>query len=280
MNIVLVGDSHSDSFSFATGLKAALEAQGHKLTILSIGGSAAFQWAGSKPVCRKGKPCASINDVSGQKFDLALVALGTNDAANANKSANKNPAKRKPLLQKVIKDIETIGTRLAPRMMWIGPPKMNPGNDKKKGIFTWYTNDAMNALYEVGLSYFGDRAIDSRTLMPATLGGDGIHLGAPAYKTWSSGVAKIIGGAAPASVASSTVESAPTDAPTPEAEGGSNLPMIVAAIAGLAVIYFMFFRNPIPQATRVMTPIPTPEFNPVSGLAKRKRRNKKAVEEE
>jgi lysophospholipase L1-like esterase len=189
MKIVIIGDSHSDTFTFGSNLKELLEAKGATVDVMGVGSSAAYYWLQPK-TCRIGTNwCRKLSDAVGKGYDLAIIALGTNDAANANKAAGKNAARREPLLRQAIKDIEKVGGKIAPRMIWVGPPKMAASNDTKSGIFQWYTNDAMNALYAVGLPYFGDRAIDSRPLMPEKLGGDGVHMGKEAYKVWAQGVA-------------------------------------------------------------------------------------------
>lgn len=185
MNIVIVGDSHSDLGGFGKALQSALEAQGATVTLLGIGGTAAYSWLGKGPVCRTisgQKKCVNLSDVAGQKFDLAIVALGTNDAANANRAAAEGGGNRQALMKKAVGQIAAVGARLAPRMTWVGPPKM-------LDTVKWYTNDAMDALYAAGLPYFGDRAIDSRLLMPEKIGGDGVHPSASTYRTWAEGVA-------------------------------------------------------------------------------------------
>ena len=51
MKIILIGDSHSDAYSYGSNLKAALEAKGATVDVAAIGGSAAFYWLKDK-TCR------------------------------------------------------------------------------------------------------------------------------------------------------------------------------------------------------------------------------------
>ena len=233
MNIVLVGDSHSDFGGLGSGIKSELEGKGHKVTMLAIGGSAASSWLGAKPVCRTiggKKKCQSLADVAGQKFDLAIIALGTNDAANANRASKEGGGNREKLMQKAVDQIAEIGAKLAPSMVWVGPPKML---DK----LPWYTNDAMDALYAVGLPKFGSRVIDSRPMMPAKIGGDGVHPSKATYAVWSKAVAAalagVVGGAPEAPVDPAAGAQAAAAA---EAEASKRRWTLIFSLSGAAVI--------------------------------------------
>lgn len=177
--IVLIGDSHTDAGGFGAVVKARLESLGASVTVLGIGGSSAASWLSGKPVCRtygSSRKCHSLSEAEGNGFDLAIVALGTNDAGAAN-GAGGGSAR----YAKVIRQIAELGQRVAPTVVWVGPPKM-------QDTVKWFTNAAMDALYAEGLPVFGSNAIDSRRLMPAVLGGDGVHLSPAGYGVWGDGI--------------------------------------------------------------------------------------------
>ena len=184
---IIIGDSHSDApYGVGPKLAEAMTARGATVKVMAIGGSAAFSWLGSKPVCRtygRDRKCHQLNEVAGQNFDAAIIILGTNDAANAEK-AGRDGHNRQTQLAIIVRQLQSLGNKLAPVTIWVGPPLMGAKQDGRV-----YSNAAMNALYEKATPVFGANAIDSRKLMPAVLGGDGVHLGPKGYAFWADKLA-------------------------------------------------------------------------------------------
>ena len=242
-NVIVIGDSHTDLFPFGPALVEGLTARGASVTTAAIGGKAAVNFIGKKqPVCRKaamGQPakCANLNDLAGRRFDVAIVVLGTNDAANMNREAIETGKSRSALMEKAIRQITAAGGKVAPKMVWVGPPRVT-------GKIKWYTQDAMDALYSAGLPVFGSSAIDSRQLMPAKYDGDGVHLGKTGNRVWADGVLARLDAMGEMLVTTSTGAS---DA---DQEPGSSAPLELASgpnfavlLVAAAIVFFLLPRR-------------------------------------
>lgn len=172
-NIIIVGDSHSDQYSFGDALEQGLEDSGAIVTRLAIGGTDAKSWLKGK-VCRgpaMGKPakCQSLADVAGQKFDFALITLGTNDAANMDVYVSKGQGTYATRMKWAVEQIQAVAEKVAPTFIWVGPPPVS-------GKLKHYTQRAMDELYDAAYAEWGsDVIIDSRKLVPKHVG-DGVHL--------------------------------------------------------------------------------------------------------
>lgn len=202
-SIIIIGDSHSAGGglgAFGPTLKAELEAKGATVRLLAKGGTASANWL---------KP-DKLAPVAGQTFDLAIIALGTNDAANANRAAGEYGRNLNSELSTAVTSIEKLADRLALDFIWVGPPPM--GNKTK-----WYSQKVMDALYDKALPVFGQKAIDSRPLATSGMLGDGVHYGTSGAKAWAQKVAaRFAGGSSEVAPqnsdhgGSSSAESAPS----------------------------------------------------------------------
>lgn len=175
--ILLTGDSHMDWSPFGVTLDRLLREAGAVVTRKAIGGSAARQWASGKQVCRTidgNKVCFSADDLrAAGPYDLVVVSLGTNDAANA----SAENADRTRAAEKAADDVEKfMGLLGSPRFVVVGPPLM-------KDSTAHYTNANMTPLVDVFARRFGGRFIDSRSV-PKT-DGDSVHMGRKGGETWA-----------------------------------------------------------------------------------------------
>ena len=241
--VIIVGDSHTDLYPFGERLVAGLRDAGADVTVLAVGGTAASSWLGKKqPLCRKaamGKPakCASLGDVRGKTFDLAIIALGTNDAANMNRASQEGGGTRAALMRRAASQIDQIGSLLAPQYVWVGPPPVT-------GKLKWYTQDAMDALYAAASQgALKGSIIDSRELVPAGFKSDGVHLLGSSSTGWADGVLGRLGTVAVTSAPEGFETSVPviSDArpPVPEA-----LPLLVlGVVAAAALVVFLRRRG-------------------------------------
>jgi hypothetical protein len=238
--VIIVGDSHTDLYPFGERLVAGLRDAGADVTVLAVGGTAASSWLGKKqPLCRKavmGKPakCQSLKEVKGKTFDLAIIALGTNDAANMNRAAAEGGGARAGLMRQVVGQLDRLGSSLAPRYIWIGPPPVT-------GKLKWYTQDAMDALYAAAAPVLKGRMIDSRELVPAGYKSDGAHLLGSSATGWADGVLDRLDGV----VVTSASPGAETAAPLTYGDGRpvSALPLIVLGVVAAAALVVFFKRR-------------------------------------
>lgn len=175
--ILLTGDSHMDWSPFGVNLDRLLREAGATVVRMAIGGSAAKQWASGKQVCRTiagNKVCFSAADLrAAGPFDLVVVSLGTNDAANAS-AAN---ADRTRAAEQAATDVETfMGLLGSPRFVVVGPPTLG---DR----LNHYTNANMTPLVDVFARRFSGRFIDSRSV--PLVDGDGVHFGRKGGEAWA-----------------------------------------------------------------------------------------------
>lgn len=179
-SVLLTGDSHMEWSQFGVQLAALLRAQGARVTNLSIGGSSARSWASGRPVCRPGESsgCLTVADlVARGPYDLAIVSLGTNDAANAHAAgANATNAARQ-----TAERVATVAQQIGARRTWlVGPPRMGRTSGH-------YTDQTMAPVADAFASAFRGhptiRFIDSRPVRRSD--GDGIHVGRRGGEEWA-----------------------------------------------------------------------------------------------
>jgi hypothetical protein len=188
--ILLTGDSHMEWSPFGSKLEELLRASGATVVRMAIGGSAARQWASGKPVCRTmngEKKCLSAAELrAAGPFDLAIVSMGTNDAANAS-AAN---ADRTRAAEQAATDIETfMGLVGAPPFIVVGPPTL-------KDKLAHYTNANMTPLVDVFSRRFAGRFVDSRPVPHPD--GDSVHMGRQGGAAWAQYVFDRLGSTAAA----------------------------------------------------------------------------------
>lgn len=177
MRVLLTGDSHMEWSPFGVRLEQLLKDRGASVVRMAIGGSSARQWASGNPVCRTmngNRLCYSAADLrAAGPFDLVVVCLGTNDAANASAAG----ADRTRAAERAADDIETfMGLLGSPRFVVVGPPRM-------RDSIAHYTNANMAPLVDVFARRFSGRFIDSRPV-PKT-DGDAVHFGRQGGTAWA-----------------------------------------------------------------------------------------------
>jgi hypothetical protein len=177
--IVIIGDSHVDLSWFGKSLEATLTARGAHVVRHGWGGSAASTWLAGKRIFGKQYTLKGVSDAG--PYDLALVVLGSNDAANAQRASMEGgPTLAAGVATASQKIWQVAGSLNAGTSFWVGPPAMGTKSP-------YWTNGAMDALWRATSPQFGKRALDSR---PATQthvkGGDGVHLGKEGADAWTS----------------------------------------------------------------------------------------------
>jgi len=175
---LIVGDSHVDWTAFAKALNTKVAALGYEVTNAGIGATSARSWLKDKTCRPKKDKCVKVSHL--QKtgpWDLVLISLGTNDAANANKAGVDAGAKT---AERVKKLAAKLGGR---RTIWILPPVLR-GNKK------WYTSKAVKTVYthapESGLELFNSLPVTQEVITKKS--GDGIHPGSSVGKKWAQAV--------------------------------------------------------------------------------------------
>jgi lysophospholipase L1-like esterase len=177
---LIVGDSHADWTPFAKALASKVGALGYSVTRAGVGGTSARTWLKAE-VCRPKKDkCVKVADLQkGGPWDLVLISLGTNGAANANKAGVDAGAQ-------IAQRVKTLATKLAgKRTIWILPPTL-------RGNVEWYSPAALLPVYkhagESGLELFDSRPVTEGVVTKKS--GDGVHPGAAVGKAWADAVAK------------------------------------------------------------------------------------------
>ena len=173
--VLLTGDSHMEG-AFGAALERKLLDQGAIVTKLAVGGSSARAWA-SGTACRPGtESCLTVEElIAAGPYDVVIMSLGTNDAANANRAG----ADLEDAAARAASNVWTFAERLgAPATFVVGPPTM-----ADRG---YYTNEAMAPVANALAQAFPRqpiRFIDSRSV--PRLDGDGIHMGRRSSEPWT-----------------------------------------------------------------------------------------------
>ena len=176
--VLVLGDSHTDTYPLARNLEALLGAEGATVIRYGVGGSAARGWIRGEPYPGKRISLESVR-ASGP-YDIAVIVLGTNDAANTVRASMEGGAPLAKGMATAADQIEQVGKSVgAKTVFWVGPPTM-------KGTVPYYTNDGVDALWDAASPRFGRHAIDSReATREVAQRGDGVHLNTAGYTTWS-----------------------------------------------------------------------------------------------
>lgn len=198
--VLLTGDSHMDWSPFGSKLEELLRSSGATVVRRAIGGSSAKQWASGRQVCRTingVKLCYAAEDLRlAGPFDLAIVSLGTNDAANASAANADRTRSAEKAADDVEKFMQLVGVQ---NFVVVGPPTL-------LDRIAHYTNANMTPLVDVFSRRFGSRYIDSRSV--PHVDGDSVHMGRK-------------GGAAWAQLVFDRVSSGSPELPTASSAGGS-----------------------------------------------------------
>jgi lysophospholipase L1-like esterase len=185
--VLITGDSHVDWSPFGVQLEARLREAGATVVRLGIGASSARSWTRGEPVCRTlggERRCLTVADLRAQgPYDLAIIALGTNDAANAHAEGANLAQAALVTASRLRQHAQAIG---APETWIVGPPRMGRTSGH-------YTDQTMAPVAEACASAFQEGAIqfvDSRAV-PKT-DGDGVHVGRRGGEAWSAYVVQQI----------------------------------------------------------------------------------------
>lgn len=174
MNILLIGDSHSDGAgTFGAHIKAFATAAGHSMTILAASGASA-KWYTSG-----GRMNAALRAEIAKGYDLYLVVLGTNETDYVFDGGSR---------EDVVAMHTALRKMLPGRAIAVGPPDLTDAN---KQI---YANVVINAMNVVYADFVDSQPITSG--LRHTAGSDGkpgVHYASAEYKVWARGVWSAIG---------------------------------------------------------------------------------------
>lgn len=179
-----MGDSHLDWSPFGVQLAAKLRQAGAEVQNMAVGGSSARSWSWGAPVCRTmggSTKCVTVEQVrAAGPHDVAIISLGTNDAANASAAGVDRAAAAAQTAERV----RTLARRIGAAQTWlVGPPRTHPSNPH-------YADENMIPVVDAFRATFGDGRevlfIDSRVV--PRIDGDGIHVGPRGGEAWATHV--------------------------------------------------------------------------------------------
>lgn len=204
MNVLLLGDSHTLGF-YGQALAQLFKGMGADVTVVANAGAAAVDYlAGGKHAAqvptRLSKPLG---------FDIAVITLGTNDAAASDNAPPGTSADR----------LKSLADALPSSNVWyVGPPAFSA---QVAAQVAGNLNTRAGAILNEALKRFGFRTIDSR---PSTVGGGDL---APQGEAWAQAVFK------------RTTAKIPK---LPVGEGGGKATSIPpwAYVAGIALLWWAF----------------------------------------
>jgi lysophospholipase L1-like esterase len=173
-SILIMGDSHVDGTPMGITLEKMLTESGASVKRFGWGGSAARTWLAGKKARGKQFTVQQVKD--GGPYDIAIISLGTNDAANAG-VGTQDPAKLTAEAVKAVGQIKQIADTVGAKdTWWVEPPLM-------KDTVKHYTNFNVNFVRQEGRKVFGERAIDATSV--GTPDSDGVHLYSVGGKAWA-----------------------------------------------------------------------------------------------
>jgi hypothetical protein len=265
MRVLLLGDSHTHG-AYGAALEKLFKAAGHQVTRVGwVSANASHYLNGSYAKLKLGHTGDFNKDVKGKAFDLAILSLGTNDAAGTNSDASANAAIGKI---KQLADSITAG-----KLYWVGPPAFHPESARKYSPA--FASDDLNKksarVWQAGQRVFGSAAIDPRSATQPYVGtmaptkklpkGD-IHFQKAGGDAWAKFVFDTVGGGSlPAGTTVAVATSDQSQSSDSAVESGdSKVPMYLAIGAVVVLGYLLFFR-PKASARQVMArqmPMPMP----------------------
>jgi hypothetical protein len=209
--LIIIGDSHVDGNWFGQALELSLEARGAEVVRYGWGGSAASTWIAGRRIFKKQY---SLQVIRGDgPYDAALVVLGSNDAANAQRASMEGGRSLREGVKIASSDIRKVADSLgAVKSFWVGPPAMGSASP-------YWTNAAVDALWQETAPKFGKAALDSRA---ATLP----HV--PGAEAWAQFVV--------------------TEVTKQEASMGGPEPTVLLLAAGIVVLAQMLRRKWCPNS--------------------------------
>ena len=185
MNVLLLGDSHTVG-SYGNTLTSLFTNTGANVTRLANVGATGSNYL-------LGKYQKDYAAVAAQPFDVAIITLGTNDAAA---SDSVTPAKSAEVFKKLADGLN------AKQVWYVGPPAFSDNAartyNKVFGAPGKDLNTRSDAVFKAAQALFGARAIDPRSVTAPFVQEKDIHLGTAGGSAWATAVfAKV---RAPASV--------------------------------------------------------------------------------
>jgi lysophospholipase L1-like esterase len=186
---LILGDSHVDANGFGKTLEAALQAKGYTVVRFGVGATAARSWLAG-PVTRKGLGAyRSLTEAANAgPYDLALIVLGTNDAANTYRASIEGGPSMDRGIPVAAQQIKQVAGSIPSRVTWwIGPPAMGDS-------VVYYNNASVDSLWNTAAPLFAPYAFDSRAITAPharTKGAsDGVHYYGTAATQWAQAVAE------------------------------------------------------------------------------------------
>lgn len=176
MRVLLLGDSHTVG-TYGTKLEQLFRARGDDVVRVAHVGATAGNYLSS------GKYSAEFDGLRGQRFDVAVITLGTNDAAASDSVSPTTSAER----------FRALADGLNAGVVWyVGPPAFSDNaartyNPAFKGEGKDLNTRAAK-VFDAARDVFGSRAVDSRPLTQAFVQRTEIHLGPQGGAAWAQGV--------------------------------------------------------------------------------------------
>ena len=165
-SVLLLGDSHTVG-KYGDDLGAYLTAAGAKVTKLANVGASATDYVG------KGKYASSYSAAIGDSspFDVAIITLGTNDAAKYGVNQTKTADA-----------LSSLASNSAPVVFYVGPPAFS---DKIAATYTPDLNTEADAVWTTVAPLFGVAALDPRNATTPFVQDSNIHFGPDGYQAWA-----------------------------------------------------------------------------------------------
>lgn len=177
MNVLLLGDSHTFGW-YGRALEGLLRQAGHTVTRVGYVSATANSYltGGWRKLNLGG--VGDFDAAIKRPFDLAIVSLGTNDAAGMGKAdAQAAAARIKALTDKV----------QAKTLWWVGPPAFSQAAAAtyNPAFKTWDLNARAEALVAATAALYGSKAIDPRTATQGFVKDKDIHFNEDGGLAWA-----------------------------------------------------------------------------------------------
>jgi len=179
MRVLLLGDSHTVG-SYGKALADLFAARGAEVVRVGRVGATASSYLGDG-----WKKLEGVGDFDAAKlgqYDLAVVTLGTNDAAALSSSF---------IAQNAAEALQRVAERLNAATIWyVGPPAFsaNAAASYNPVFRQEDLNSRADRLWRAVSGLFGGRAVDSRPSTKAFVRESDIHLGDAGGKAWAAAV--------------------------------------------------------------------------------------------
>lgn len=240
MKVLLVGDSHTFG-TYGQSLEAILKAAGHDVTRVGWVGAAAYHYLAGKNESLKMGGTGNFAAAKAGSYDLAIVSLGTNDAAGWPAATAAQSIRR------------LIGELSASRKVWVGPPAFsaNAAATYNPAFKTKNLNVRAQELYDAMAGGTGYATLDPRSATSGFVKNTDIHFGPKGGQAWAQFVADSVLTSAPAAVAVAVeTEPASADEPVkqPEKRGGGATVWLVAVFGVAALLWALKRRRAVGPA--------------------------------